>query len=464
MRSSTIVAVAAAVAAPALVAAAPTSASGSKAVSLGTVWDVAKDGYNAVEAGKGVYDSFKNKNRRELAEELLAREFRGEYNIFRPNTVQHYGREFAHEHETRPATYSPEHYGHHAREALHFKSLPKWTWVQGRSVVSDIDDGVKVVGDAANAATDVHNAYESWKNSHRRAEREAGEHYGSLHTSGKGHKGLKGYEKSKSYTSQAHAREDDGSGAISIGSIFDIAKDGYDAYESYKNNHRRGADGSEAISLSTIGEGINLVSDAANAATAVHDAYEAWKKNHRRAEREAGEHYGSLHTSGNGHKSLNGYENKYYMSQAHAREDDGSGAISIGSIFDIAKDGYDAYESYKNNHRRTEREAGEQYGSLRASRKGRKGSKGFEKSKSYASQVHAREDDGSGAISIGSIFDIAKDGYDAYESYKNNHRRSVVNDIDDGLKIVGDGANAVTDIHNAYESFKHSRSLLDELD
>ncbi|EED83796.1 predicted protein [Postia placenta Mad-698-R] len=320
MRPSTVLATAAIVAAP-LAAATPIPAApeGSEAFSLGTAWDVAKDGYNAYEAVKGAYDSFKN-GKREFERDFLNltpvqpntlwyhNKVYREYHEPEPaqpagahpyahervhggadervhdhdhERVHGYGRKghfrhtkghgrkhrtsykahHAHEHERRPAGYrvhpdheaerrpaeheaQPQHETEHRPEQ--HNALPEPTAAhptvehQARGKVDDIDKGINIVSDAANAVTNIHDAYESWKQSHKRG--------------------------------TASKIED---GINIVNDAANAAQAVHGAYESWKQSHRRGV-------ASDIEDGIHIVNDAANAAEAVHGAYESWKQSHRR--------------------------------------------------------------------------------------------------------------------------------------------------------------------------------------
>lgn len=144
-----------------------------------------------------------------------------------------------------------------------------------------------------------------------------------------------------------------GSEALSIGKAFNIAKDGYNAYESvkgayesWKNNHKREIDQLVAREieevfvreihdalvardvvdelarrgrLAKVHDGINIVNDAANAAQSVHGAYESWKHNHKRG-RVAKIHDGIniVNDAANAAQSVHGaYES---WKQSHRRE------------------------------------------------------------------------------------------------------------------------------------------------
>jgi len=223
MRSSTVFIAVAAIAAPALVSALPTGtpADGSQAISLGSVWDIAKDGYDAYEAGKSAYDSFKNNNRRELVE-ILAREVEDhlraqghspkahqdkahagkhakghgpkhhksskhskghadhkdaakEHHAREEHYAHHGGEHHGHHGAERYAHHGGERYAHHGGERYAHHGGERYSHHggdhhrQARSIINDIDDGLKVVGDGASAVSDIHNAWESFKQNHRRS-------------------------------------------------------------------------------------------------------------------------------------------------------------------------------------------------------------------------------------------------------------------------------------------------------
>ncbi|KZT08818.1 uncharacterized protein LAESUDRAFT_712843 [Laetiporus sulphureus 93-53] len=207
---------------------------------------------------------------------------------------------------------------------------------------------------------------------------------------------------------------------------------------------------------------------------------------------------------------------------SHSAREDQSEAISLSGLWDaakdvytIGKDGYDAYEAGKNaynsikgNSRREMQAGGYRMGEGRPHRfaKGmregghRYGSYSQRPTHSYSASAARPEAHtaraNSEAISLSGAWDaakdvytIGKDGYDAYEAGKNaynsikgNSRRELLELLareaeSDAISLSGlwdaakdvytigkDGYDAYEAGKNAYNSIKSSRSLLDELD
>lgn len=228
--------------------------SGSEAISLGTVWDIGKDGYNAYEALKGAYDSWKSSHKRDTEfVELLAREIQNQID---------------HEHAPAQPGLSPD---VHPHERGHGQGRFRHTKGRGRK-------GRKS-GKGRNGGL------------HHTSSRVPGHESGTHRPAEQTHEATHAPVEHSASVPTAHAQEatqayaqhkarnwvntvEDGIHVVNDGANAVDAV--HNAYESWKQSHRRGWAGD-------IEEGITIVNDAANAAESVHTAYESWKQSHRRA-------------------------------------------------------------------------------------------------------------------------------------------------------------------------------------
>ncbi|PCH34169.1 hypothetical protein WOLCODRAFT_135537 [Wolfiporia cocos MD-104 SS10] len=423
MRSTTVIAVAATVIAPAMVSALPMPPKGvhsfghehglshhgqgahshhargdaSEAISLSTVWDAAKDaykigkdGYDAYEAGNDAYNNIKN-NKREQQH--------GSHRQSRPHGEHRMSRKGQH----------PKHRG--GKGHLHKAGQQTQVAAPAQTTSHVARDGSEAIslGGLWNAAKD---AYTIGKDG-----------YDAYEAGKSAYDSIKNNNRRDLEIAELLARADADSEAISLSGLWDtakdvytIGKDGYDAYEagksaydSIKNNRRdlemmellaRADASSEAISLGSLW---NAAKDAYTIGKDGYDAYEAGK---------------------DAYNQIKSNKRDLEIAELLARAGADSEAISLSGLWDaakgvytIGKDGYDAYEAGK-----------DAYDQIKNNKRDLE-----------IAELLARTDAGSEAISLGSLWDaakdaytIGKDGYDAYEAGK-----------------------------DAYNNIKNSRSLAD---
>jgi hypothetical protein len=163
--------------------------------------------------------------------------------------------------------------------------------ISGSQVKEGVKVGSELAGDVADASDKIHNAYENWKQSHKRGKASAvvDTVKEGVHLAGDvGDAASKVHDAFESWEQNHNAKR----GKLSM--IVKGAEEGAhvvedvkSAYDSWKQNHKREGESAEIerrITGSQIKEGVKvgseLVGDVTEASDKIHNAYESWKNQH----------------------------------------------------------------------------------------------------------------------------------------------------------------------------------------
>ncbi|KAH9832524.1 uncharacterized protein C8Q71DRAFT_850243 [Rhodofomes roseus] len=324
MRSYTILAVAASVAAPALVAAAPVQ-QGSDALSISKVFNIGSDIANAYSSYK---QNKQNKGKRDDEFfELLAREAASQDSPSKTGGEEPQAHQVGvhaaapgpeHEGAEHGAAHSQLHTGEHAglRASKQTHRVGKHAGQRAHRTGKHTGQRTHRYGKSGQGRRTGRKGLQAHKGMHAHTgETAAHEHaHAGLHAahrtgahpdaaehSPEAHTGVRPPETQSPGATQheARGRIEKASGVVGlVNDAANAAQNAHAAWDSFKQHHRRGK-------FHTAGKALGLANDAANAASSVHGAWDSFKQHHRRGKiHKAGKAIGLVNDAANAASSV----------------------------------------------------------------------------------------------------------------------------------------------------------------